>query len=64
MNNETLVYNPAALEDLSNTLNSRLREFEDAIGAMFQTIDTEMNQPDHWSGSTYDQLKDKCDNFR
>ena len=64
MTNDTLVYNVDAISELSNTLNGRLNEFNDAIDAMFRIIDTQMNQPDHWSGVTYDDLKDKCDNFR
>lgn len=64
MNNDTLVYNSDSIQDLSNTLNGRLNDFNDAIEAMFNIIDNKMNQPDHWSGVTYDDLKDKCDNFR
>jgi len=61
---DTLIYNTEAIQDLSNLLGQRLNEFNDAIAAMFNIIDGKMNQPDHWSGETYDDLKDKCDNFR
>jgi len=64
MNSDTLVYNSDAIADLGNTLANRLKEFNDAIDGMFQVIDVEMNQPDHWSGTVYEDLKGKCDNFR
>ncbi len=64
MDNSTLVYNSDAIAELSKTLNQRLTEFNDAIEAMFKVIDVDMNQPDHWSGVTYDDLKQKCDDFR
>ena len=64
MNNDTLVYNSDAIAELGNTLNGRLNQFNEAIEAMFKIIDTDMNQPDHWSGTTYEDLKAKCDNFR
>ncbi len=64
MNNDTLVYNSESIQELSNVLGKRLEEFNSAIEAMFNIIDTKMNQPDHWSGETYDDLKDKCDSFR
>ena len=64
MDNDTLVYNSNAIEELSQTLNGHLTSFNEAVDEMFKIIDTTMNQPDHWSGEIYDQLKDKCDTFR
>ncbi len=64
MDNDTLVYNSGALEELSQTINNHLNSFNDAVDEMFKVIDINMNQPDHWSGEIYDQLKDKCDAFR
>ena len=64
MDNETLVYNSGELEDLSNRTNTHLQNFQAAIEEMFKIINTDMNQPNHWSGEVYDQLKDKCNNFR
>ena len=64
MDQDTLVYNTNALEDLSQVVNGHLNQFCDHIDAMFKVIDTDMNQPDHWSGAVYEDLKTKCDNFR
>ncbi len=61
---ETLVYNVGKIQELKNTLANRLNEFNDAVDAMFKIIDTQMGQGDHWTGTTYNDLKDKCDNFR
>jgi len=64
MDGDTLVYNVGAIKELSDTLLRDINDFETAIDAMFKIIDTDMNQPDHWSGQTYEDLKGKCDNFR
>lgn len=61
---DTLIYNSGKLEELSQTIGTRLKEFIEHIDAMFNIIDVEMNQPDHWSGTVYEDLKTKCDNFR
>jgi len=64
MDQDTLVYNSGALEDLSQTISGHLNSFNEAVEEMFKVIDTNMNQPDHWSGAVYEDLKTKCDNFR
>ena len=64
MDGETLVYNSSTIEELANTTAKHLQEFSEEVEGMFDVIDNKMNQPDHWSGSTYEDLKGKCDNFR
>ena len=64
MDGETLVYNSSTIEELANTTAKHLQEFSEEVEGMFDVIDNKMNQPDHWSGSIYEDLKGKCDNFR
>lgn len=64
MDAETLVYNSSTIEELANTTAKHLQEFSEEVEGMFDVIDNKMNQPDHWSGSIYEDLKGKCDNFR
>lgn len=64
MNNDTLIYNVEAIEQLADTTERHLNEFNEAVDRMFHVIDVQMNQPDHWSGEVYEDFKSKCDNFR
>ena len=43
---------------------NKLQNVIQEVDGMFNVIDNKMNQPDHWSGSVYEDLKGKCDNFR
>ena len=59
MNNDTLIYNVEAIEQLADTTERHLNEFNEAVDRMFHVIDVQMNQPDHWSGEVYEDFKSK-----
>lgn len=59
----TLVYDPAKLRALADFIYDKISKIEEKEEAIFQII-KKMGEPDHWSGESYDQMANNCQDFR
>ena len=61
---DTLVYESGGIKSLGQDLARDHNDFSEGIDEMFNIIDNVMNDPNHWSGPTFNDFKNKCDDFR
>lgn len=59
-----LSYNVGGLENLASDLNAQLNNFQTAIDEMYTSIDTNLNNADHWQGEAYTAFKKYCDDYK
>ncbi len=61
---DELEYSTENIYVLADSLRQSLKDFNDSIDSMFNTIDSTMNSNDYWQGDAYNSFKTYCDTYR